>query len=373
MTKGDRVEQIEPPSNLAAMTPAWFTQVFAARHPGVVVTHAVPLDIIAATATKARLQLSYNEVGQALGLPQRLIAKGGLYGHVHETQLYPLYRNEARFYRDVAPRLTVDVPRCYYSDTTHTGLVLLEDLTERGARFGRPSTPMTAELVADSLEYQARYHACFWNQRSALDALQLLNIDGLLRSYFQEPFLVDCEPPQGTHSPATLRTVQAAREAMKDRRFFQHAVLVLNDLDERDVQCLTHFDAHPGNMYFTAANQPCWLDWQSCARYAWAWDVTYFIVGALSVEDRRRHERELLKHYLGCLRQHGVRHDVPSDEVAWLSYRRHAIWGLFWALIPNIMQSHVDGFPVVERFWAAVHDLETLKCLGLTASREWCA
>lgn len=46
----------------------------------------------------------------------------------------------------------------------------------------------------------------------------------------------------------------------------------------------------------------------------WAFDVAYFIAGALSPWNRREHEQELLRHYLARLSEHGP--TEPTDEEA---------------------------------------------------------
>jgi hypothetical protein len=90
------------PRGIAAITPEWLTSILAERYPEIKVTQASLDGVIASTATKARFRLGYRG-GSSLELPAVMILKGGLYGHPHEEHLVPLYRNEAVFYRDVAP------------------------------------------------------------------------------------------------------------------------------------------------------------------------------------------------------------------------------------------------------------------------------
>jgi hypothetical protein len=47
------------------------------------------------------------------------------------------------------------------------------------------------------------------------------------------------------------------------------------------------------------------LDWQVPELGPWAHDVSYWFVGGLSIGDRRRFEREILKGYLSKLTQNG--------------------------------------------------------------------
>src|SRR3546814_3583583 len=57
-------------------------------------------------------------------------------------------------------------------------------------------------------------------------------------------------------------------------------------------------------------------------------DVNYLITTALSIEDRRSHERELLGYYLDRLKAGGVT-DAPHFEDAWREYRRTLVWGVY--------------------------------------------
>jgi hypothetical protein len=53
-------------------------------------------------------------------------------------------------------------------------------------------------------------------------------------------------------------------------------------------------------------------------------DASYFLMMAMSVEDRRLHERELLRHYLDVRHTLGAEPIAPDD--AWLAYRLHAAY-----------------------------------------------
>ena len=65
-------------------------------------------------------------------------------------------------------------------------------------------------------------------------------------------------------------------------------------------------------------------------------DVGYFIPTALSVESRRRKERELLSFYRDRLCSHGVE-DAPDVETLWLEYRRSLLYGfdMGWLTAPR--------------------------------------
>ena len=58
-------------------------------------------------------------------------------------------------------------------------------------------------------------------------------------------------------------------------------------------RCVVHGDCHLGNSYRRADGERIWLDWQ-LVRKGRPWrDLTYFMIGSLTIEERRQSERAL--------------------------------------------------------------------------------
>jgi aminoglycoside phosphotransferase (APT) family kinase protein len=129
-------------------------------------------------------------------------------------------------------------------------------------------------------------------------------------------------------------------------------------------QCFSHGDAHLGNMYFEPDGAPGFLDWQAWQEGPYMHDVAYSIIGNLTVEDRRAHEKELLAGYLAALTAEGIT-NVPERAEAWEAYRRHAMHGFMWAFTPVEMQPEEIVTAEGERFGIAVSDLDTFGALGV--------
>jgi hypothetical protein len=100
-------------------------------------------------------------------------------------------------------------------------------------------------------------------------------------------------------------------------------------------------------------------------RGRWAHDFTYLLITGLATEDRRAHERALMRFYLDELRRHGVE-DPPDQDEAWLRYRQAAIWGLVigWLITPTENYGEAITAANISRLVAAVQDLETLEALA---------
>ena len=105
------------------------------------------------------------------------------------------------------------------------------------------------------------------------------------------------------------------------------------------------------------------LDWQLMRIGSWAHDATYLIVTALTPEDRRRHEVELLRGYLAALRRLGVQ--PPPWELAWERYRQNVVWGMvMWLLTPTPLYDQERLSILLERHRAAAEDLDSFAALG---------
>jgi len=91
----------------------------------------------------------------------------------------------------------------------------------------------------------------------------------------------------------------------------------------------------------------------------WAHDFSYFLAGALSVADRRRHERDLLNHYLNKLKDFGVT-NLPDAAQAWLDYRAHLLHGIGWVMCPVQMQPEENCCAFTERFSTAITDHDSV-------------
>jgi aminoglycoside phosphotransferase (APT) family kinase protein len=107
-------------------------------------------------------------------------------------------------------------------------------------------------------------------------------------------------------------------------------------------QTVLHGDTHLGNTYLLPGTGPeapggGLLDWQLSVRGHHMHDVNYLITTALSIAERRLHERDLLAFYLDRLAAEGVR-DLPPFEATFREYRRALVWGVYigWLTTPVV-------------------------------------
>ena len=342
-----------------AVTAEWLSAALRRRHPGVQVEAVDVLDETSGSANRLRLRLTY-AAGGDVGLPPTMFLKRNLAQFSFPSEMYT---NEVRVYRDVLPGTGIEAPRVHAIETTEDDLVfalLLEDLGARSdVRIGFVLDPATPDQVDSLLATLARLHAAFWGA-GPLDrrvGWARLPVDDPAMRFWSEigPRLVRRHLASG-HRAAL---VDPGRWSA-DRLWEGFGRLLEADSDGPPT--LLHGDVHAGNVYYVGGADGGLLDWQLTLRGCWALDVTYLLTSALTPEDRRRHERDLLAGYLGRLRAAGA--VAPDDDEAWLRYRQNALYGvMMWLITPDGVHSDEAQVEYLRRGLAAAEDLETLQVL----------
>lgn len=341
------------PKTMDEITPEWLSDALGHRFPGVEVRSANITKVLHGSATKVLLSMGYNEAGIQAGLPPSICLKGGFEAHTHE--IADVYAAEVNFYTRYAPELSIRLPTCYFGGIDpdgSQGIVLLEDLEHSGCTFGHATRPMDVDTAAETLEILALLHGQWWNDRSRF--IPIMNMDLYAEMLSDSHLKAAYDGPQGELVASEFKEPGAMAA-------FIHRLW--NDFSG-EPHCILHADSHIGNMFFDPDGKPGFIDWQTLSSGHWCRDVAYTIVGSLEIEDRRKNDRQLLNHYLDCLSSRVK--EVPDFDEAWLSYRRHTMYGLFgWVACPLDMQPMEVVKPCTDRFAVAAVDLETAKALTL--------
>lgn len=304
------------------------------------------------TAGRAIVELDY-EPDASPGLPRRLVVK--LARGVDEI-MAPFYRNEVAFYAGLRPELDIEAPRCLgadYDEQSKRLGIALEDLTERGATFPNVLGDVRLDQVRSLLATLARLHARFWNSprfeadlhwvETHLDGGVAELMNGLAPGYIQheidtQRFKRELVGRLGTTGDRLLAGVRAVQ---------RHQA--------RGPTTLLHGDAHLGNTYLVG-DRGGLLDWQLSVRGHPIHDVSYLVTTALSIAERRRHERELLRFYLDRLAAEGVSGAPPFDAML-AEFGRALVWGVYIGWLTT---------PVVNYGW----EINVVNHLRLTAAYE---
>jgi Phosphotransferase enzyme family len=348
------------PMTVEELTAQWLTDAIGSTYPGVKVARAEVSDVIWGSATKVFVTAEYATAPAADGPPEKLCVKGGFDESVRAAlqgvtdtgnQL------EALFFADLAPRLDVELPRCWFAaGRDGQGVMVFDDLRAQNVVFGDPTRPLDPDRVAAGLELFAELHRQTWGR--SFDEVPWLEVGSVAREAARVLFSAE-------HWEAHFARPDAPKlpESVADRERNLRGYKRLWAHDDQASHCLCHGDAHMGNTYTDESGRVLMLDWASTCLAPWSYDIAYFIAGALSVEDRRKHERALLAHYLDVLASDGGP-QLDRDE-AWTDYGRHHMHGLIWATVPPVMQSVENVLAMAERYAAALDDHDSLRTLGV--------
>jgi len=346
------------PTQLDQITPAWLTAALSERSPGTRVAAVDIESVIWGTATKVFLRLGF-ETRPSGGPPESVCLKGGFNDDMRAVAGLG-YQVESRFYADVAPSLGDSVPTCWYSghsEAANQGLVIIDDLRAVDAVFGAPFSCPSVDVVASTLESMAGWHGRTWN-RAGSGSVGWLTVGSRLFRPVAESFL----DPDYWAEYMTRPQTSTFDDALRDRNRVGRAIHRLWQCDDQEALSVSHGDPHVGNTYSLGDGMLRFLDWQTTCLAPWSDDVAYFVAGALGVEERRKHETDLLSHYLRALIATGA--PAPAFDDAWLAYRRHHLHGLMFALCPPEMQPAEVCTLMGDRYANAAIDHDTLACLG---------
>ncbi len=308
-------------------SPTWLTAALAPRFPGIQVTAVTPGPVISRVATNARFRIECAG-GVPAGLSPNLCGKG--YFSEVGRAFRQIGEPEAYFYRDVADATGMRVLTSVYADVdpaTRHGVLITEDVVPHGAVFLDALSDYSPEQAAQSLSQLAKLHSATWESPLYTKESWL---DSRLESYLLHRGVDDVrfnfDGPIGAGVPGEVRDAQRLVDALH---------VLAADAPAESPWSLIHGDAHVGNLYLDGSGRPCFVDWQIVQRGPWYLDVGYHLASALSVEDRRASESDLIRHYLDELTAAGV--DAPSSDEAWRGVRRGIIYGFFlWGITRKV-------------------------------------
>ncbi len=348
------------PGSAAEIDPAWLSDALADRHPGARVAGVELLERHETTNSHARLRIDYDE---AAGAPATMFCKL-LPGKARGREREAIARTwmgirEAMFYEHLAPRLDMRVPAVHavrHDAASGEFVLLMEDLGTTGCTVSDGRRCVTPDAAAVALEDLAALHLRFRDpaRRRAL-----------------APWVPAPDPPSDYGTTRLQYSLGHHRDRLTPA-FAELAELyvaktqAVHDLWHPEPWTVIHGDTHIGNL-FDDAGRTGFLDWGLVTQSTPLRDACYFLTMALSVEDRRKHEGDLLRHYLDVHTAGGGTR--WSFDEAWRTHRVQASY-----LVPACCQ--IVTFPekvgekrrvfaeaFLERSDAALVDLEVREAL----------
>jgi Phosphotransferase enzyme family len=338
--------------------PSWLTAALAERHAGARVASVEIAERHEVTNAHARLRIRYEA---DVGLPEWMFCK--MLPTTPERRraiaLTGMGVREALFYERLAPRVAMRVPIAYaarHDERDGSFVLLLEDLEGPGCELPDGTVGVGIDAASAALEDLADLHLRFADpERRRAEAGWV-------------------PPPVFDPSYAAMLLSHGLRNH-RDRfndaftaiaQLYVAEPRALHALWEQGPDTVVHGDPHLGNLFLDRGRLG-FLDWGLVSVGNPLRDVSYFIAMSLSIEDRRKHERALLRHYLDWCRANG-RAWASLDE-AWRTHRVHAAYAV-------VASCQIAAFP--EKAWqrrrafsdaylaraqAAVEDLDALGAL----------
>ncbi|HEX7095810.1 MAG TPA: phosphotransferase [Acidimicrobiales bacterium] len=294
---------------------AWLTDALAPRYPGVRVANVEVTERHEVTNAHAKLRVDYDEPA---GAPTTMFCKLAPLDPSRRDSILRtgMGLREARFYATLADQLDLRVPVVHvarHHDTDGTFVLLLEDLDATGCTVSSGPEGVPPDSAARALEDLARMHLRFKDPAARAAAAAW----------------VPEVRPSSTYGAVMLRYgLDNHRDKLTDQ-FAEIAELYIARADDLQVlwhegpKTVIHGDPHIGNVFFDDGRTG-FLDWGIINVNTPMRDVSYFITMALTVDDRRKHERDLLAHYLDVWTSGGGA-EITWDD-AWLAHRVHTAY-----------------------------------------------
>lgn len=353
------------PATADSIDPAWLQAALAPHHPGVVVRGVQVEARQQWTNDHAWLAVDYE---RAAGAPARLFCKllPADPGRRDAIAATGMGLHEALFYERLAPRLPlrIPVPHAVRHDSDSGAFVLLlEDLAGSGCTVPSGPDGIAPDAAARGLADLAALHVRFEAPaRRETDAGWVPPAPASDNDYGARMLGYGLDHHRARLSDAFA---ELARLYIDQRRAL-HTVWS----EGPGPTTVIHGDAHIGNL-FLDGERVGFLDWGMIQLGKPLRDAGYFIVMSLTPEDRRRHERALLRHYLDARQRLGG--TVIDFADAWRAYRAYASYTV-------VACCHVVTFPesatekrrvfaqsLLDRAQAAVADLDVRGALRETA------
>lgn len=270
-----------------------------------------------------------------------------------------VYDREVRFYSELAPRIGGPLAQCHAA-VIDPGegwfTLLLEDVAP--AVQGDQIAGCGVERARLAIHELAKLHAPVFGDPQ-LGATPWLNQEMVLGQALMTQLLPSFAERYGERV--------AAEHLEVCRRFI--ASLDGWVADRRPPLGLVHGDYRLDNMLFGADDAPrrfAVVDWQTVGWGPAMSDVSYFLGGSLTVEDRRAHEQTLVREYFDALHAHGVR--GFDWDLCWDGYRRQSFLGIVMTVGPAMLVERTERgdemfLTTLARYAQQILDLDALELL----------
>jgi hypothetical protein len=354
------------PVSYELISDEWLAKALCAKVPGAKVSSHT-LDVPdEGTSNRRRIFLTYNDVGTKAGLPATVFCKATQ--SLESRYVLGLNRSteaEAIFYNQIRPMLDIEAPLGLFANVDTESLNSILIMADMGGQveFCDHKTPMSLARATSQVELLAKVHGTFYHPQKQQSIAALLPFKEWC-DLTQQAFNWSAARMNGFMAGAAVippRLYQRAEavEAATQRALASHGSLPTT---------LIHSDVHLKNWYVAANGRMGLSDWQICVKGCGVRDLAYAISTALTTENRRMWEMDLIKHYLDCLAAEGAK-PLTFDQTL-LIYRQQlfaalAMWTSTLTPAPGSpeMQPAETSLEFIKRMSHAIDDLDALSTI----------
>ncbi len=276
-----------------------------------------------------------------------------------------LHKREYDFYRLIASQAPVRSPALFYGDYeagSDRFVLVLEDLREWQAvsHFDGASAEQTRRVIRAI----AKLHGTYWNRTDQAPLNTFSDGSSLgQRMLIQLVYLANLAPTLkrfGRFFSDDMRRLAETYASRIDSQIVRVAA---------GPRTLSHGDFRLDNIFFAAdgGDEIAIIDWQASGLRSPLFDVSYFLVGSVTTEVRRRIEREVLEEYTEIIGEMGVK--GFTFEQCWRLYREHSLTNILVTVLAcgGLALKDEGRRKVVEvglqRVLTAVEDLDGGECV----------
>lgn len=344
---------------------AWLTDALCRAVPGAEVIGITLGAPDSGSSNRRKIRIDYNEIGTRAGLPRKVFCKAS-HDLVNRVLLAcsGALDAEVSFYKKFSKLVAIEVPVCryaHYDNNSYNSLIILDDLSDTVESFCSHETYINLAKARSQMALLAAFHARFNADVPGAEAV-LADL-ATWPEFFGKTLATGMKEGSNAGFLAAQDVIPPALYA----RYEEIWPATLRAVDEHNhlPNTLTHNDVHLKNWYVMPGDRMGLSDWQCCGRGHWGRDLAYTLATALTVEDRRLWERELVAYYVEKLQEGGVQ-GVDFDS-AWLHYRKQLLSALtWWTITLRPAEGMPDMQPVditlefIRRISTAMDDVGTM-------------
>jgi hypothetical protein len=324
-----QISRVDVPQELGDITAGWVSGALGAPVDAVEVERIA--EGVGMLATLCRVTLK----GGDPALPESVVVKLPSSDPLARgfNQGFGFWERECSFYGKYADKTPMRTPKCHFvafDETRAEGVVVMEDLgVARAADQLAGFSLAQARAVIVEL---ARLHGAFWGRTDDSSFADVPRADDeRYRQFFTHGLAAAwpaCGKAIGAAQPAGTREIG---DLLAERGGATMALLA------RAPRTLVHFEPRGDNLLFLgdpASPEVVVLDWQGFFRGCGAWDFAWFTIQSLEVEDRRTHERDLMRLYVDEIARAGVRDYALGDLER--DYRQFSLCAFVGAVMASL-------------------------------------